>query len=653
MTQINKTILIAVVIILTRSSTYSFEVNTHSALSERAVQNSSVDDFLKSQLGLTVGVETNLSDGNTTRTVIRWMQEGSVREDDNIRPANHFHDPLRTWDRASPFGFSAICWAQATNCRGGSVANDFSWQQARQRYFNSLIASVQAERDQNLALTFQTLGQLIHLVQDVATPAHSRVDSHFISSDGFHVFAEDIVGTSLFDQLTGVSTGFDPAILTVPANPLAPIPIGRIIDTTDPDQVAAVPSAGTNIGMAEYSNSNFLSDGTIFSGFVFPRVESLGTSIKVKGVTYFPKIAEGELVDHFVAQDHKQNFFLSQKKGRKNVPNSLVFTDYARKLLPRAVGYSAGFIDYFFRGRMDVVISEDQTSETELRVKVRNTTPDEDTMGKTGAIVGALRYILSGQEFFSVSDLRQLTLTRDFQELVFNLVPPDGAEEAFLTVVYKGQLGLEEEAVMQGRTAVIILKPKNPTLACPNGRVVFTAVGGKLPYNWSTTRGLITPSGGNNQNAVLTPQLNVPGIAFVRIGYGAGLDCTTPSQTGIVSYNCASQPWPASVGPSCTTDWDCGSECGPGQAGLAVGTCGPLVCQDQLAQCGPPWCAGNAAVYLENNPEAGVIVDVRSQQMIDAGCGPCSLEMQGEGTVTVNDSAQPTPASASTRVTFQ
>jgi hypothetical protein len=54
------------------------------------------------------------------------------------------------------------------------------------------------------------------------------------------------------------------AILNLPQNPLAPIPEARIIDTTDQAQTSAVPSAGTNQGIAEYSNANFLSEDTIF-----------------------------------------------------------------------------------------------------------------------------------------------------------------------------------------------------------------------------------------------------------------------------------------------------------------------------------------------------------------------------------------------------
>ena len=36
-----------------------------------------------------------------------------------------------------------------------------------------------------------------------------------------------------------------------------------------------------------------------------------------------------------------------------------VFRDYAARLIPRAVGYSAALLDYFFRGRLDVDLADD------------------------------------------------------------------------------------------------------------------------------------------------------------------------------------------------------------------------------------------------------------------------------------------------------
>jgi hypothetical protein len=213
-------VLIAVLINSTGRWANSFETPTHSALSQRAVLFSILDNFLKSRLHLTTGIDTNLFDGTTTRTVAGWIQEGSIREDDGFRFFNHFHNPLRTWDQAglrivgAQLGSSSVLWGQRSN-------QGFAWQNARNVYFQALTSSNQAQRDQLLAQTFQTLGQLIHLVQDTAVPAHTRNDQHGFY-EGFERFALNITGAPLFDQLTQNPVEFDPQFSVCPKILLPP-----------------------------------------------------------------------------------------------------------------------------------------------------------------------------------------------------------------------------------------------------------------------------------------------------------------------------------------------------------------------------------------------------------------------------------------------
>lgn len=152
MRRITTAILATVLLILQAVPANSFQVGTHRALSDKAVGATGLDTFLKGQLNFSLGIDQPFSDGISTMTVLQWVQEGSEREDDGIRPANHFHNPLRIWDFANPFGFSSIIWGQGT-----AVANDFRWQNARVSFFNGLVASTVAERERLLALAFRTL----------------------------------------------------------------------------------------------------------------------------------------------------------------------------------------------------------------------------------------------------------------------------------------------------------------------------------------------------------------------------------------------------------------------------------------------------------------------------------------------------------------
>jgi len=134
------------------TNVHPFEVETHRALSNKAVRATGLDTFLKQQLNFSLGINEQLSDGVTISSVIDWVGEGSVREDDIFpfpRSLNHFHNPLRTWDSPLPFplGFSSIIWGQGT-----AVSNEFQWQNARVSFFNGLVASTLAERERLLAL---------------------------------------------------------------------------------------------------------------------------------------------------------------------------------------------------------------------------------------------------------------------------------------------------------------------------------------------------------------------------------------------------------------------------------------------------------------------------------------------------------------------
>lgn len=430
------------ILLLVWTDIYSFEVSTHRALSERAVRSSSLDEFVRSQLSMPGGINELFAG----RRIFEWVQEGSEREDDSVRFFNHFHNPLRTWDQAGlgiVGGSSSVLWGQ-------NAGQGFAWQDARDRYFQGLTSTSPFFREQPFAATFQTLGQLIHLPQDAAVPAHTRNDSHAFF-EGFERFALGITGTALFDQLTLSSIGFDSSILNVPQNPLATIPIARIIDTTDPEQAQATPSAGTNQGMAEYSNANFLSGDSIFKDFTFPRLESLDLAnpVVVNNRRYFRKVADGEtgfLLAGFVAEGSFTERLLSLLSNDKGfVLDQQVYQDYASLLLPRAVGYSAGLLDYFFRGRMEVLQDADTPAgPTEVRLKVRNSTPNEGSgMGQIVAVVKP-----TGQDFYVVSAPQTVNLTAGFQEIGFDFGSPFFFFPQLFTVVYKGPLGMEEQAVI-------------------------------------------------------------------------------------------------------------------------------------------------------------------------------------------------------------
>jgi hypothetical protein len=153
-----------------------------------------------------------------------------------------------------------------------------------------------------------------------------------------------------------------------------------------------------------------------------------------------------------------------------------VYEDYARKLLPRAVGYSAGLIKYFFRGNIEITLpntgayasTEDPVKGfTKITLLAKNASPEGEEM-PDGKIELVVKYKLAlGDPFQSLpvpttdefvytvvpgNFTRSIPRTNPV-ELVFDLTEkpiPLNATDLYLQVVYKGKLGKEEEGVWKG-----------------------------------------------------------------------------------------------------------------------------------------------------------------------------------------------------------
>ncbi len=114
------------------------------------------------------------------------IEKGSIEEDFFIRPLNHFYDPI--YKKGLKGYVSAKEWAQNTlfqtfldleyTAKLGNTSqkyfnanSDFSWDRAVFEY---------AHGDKQRAL--ETLGHILHLLEDMAVPAHTRDDAHPIKS---------------------------------------------------------------------------------------------------------------------------------------------------------------------------------------------------------------------------------------------------------------------------------------------------------------------------------------------------------------------------------------------------------------------------------------------------------------------------------------
>jgi hypothetical protein len=509
----------------------------------------------------------------TLPTLPAWLMLGSIREDDVPRDANalennpqdepggpfirvlrHFYDPYL--DRGMVTWATAPDWALEPSAE--THKNHFTVVDAREAMWRALtLKQIDASgalvdlvapsgvvdvgrylrdlRVQYWATTFRALGDVLHLLQDMAQPQHTRGDPH--SGTGCAAPTCLAGHASYFEKyvdarITGGSSFtlrerfFGGILSTDSVENVAP----RGFQYGDYSTVSAtkyrdyfVTASGLEslegAGLANYSNQGFFTAGTNIdaAGAQYPsppptpgafQSESIpatavtnanGESIPHGGTLV---LLRGEVHDHWAPGQSSAGVALSSfgafdqfmrpKGWRQFTLNHYNYDDQARLLLPRAIAYSAGLLDYFFRGMLDIslpsagayaVVDHTQPGCTAtcgfktVKLKLKNSTPSEAL--SNGFFVAVAKFFrnnkyspdLSGEPGgpnFTGFDARSLweeivvsdkvaisTLpggrlgSNGEAEIQFNFASPIpiNATDIYLQVVFRGQLGNETDAV--------------------------------------------------------------------------------------------------------------------------------------------------------------------------------------------------------------
>ncbi len=489
---------------------------THRDLSEIAARKSvlGTQDYLKN-----IGFSKGLDEKVNGKEVFKWIRDGTFLEDQSdwgfpllgtTRSVNHFHNPTKPWAQAGLddwfirhyTGESSLLWAQDGSRQQTFIGGDWSWQKIRDYYYLALTSKTDEERQASFAKTFRGLGHQVHLIEDAAQPDHVRNDAH----------PEDTMGLSYgigIEKWAGENRSF---INSLASNPTLPgvslnisynnlVPITQFIDAEQYN--GANPSPSLAQGISEYTNSNYFSGDTVFSAerysldhrhyFPYPKRSSTDLQKYIDGTKppetiiaedgaedtgiWISKVADGESIHYFVRPS-----FLTPIVYELFGEGSLYYStfyrdeechkDYAQKLIPRAVGYSAGLLNYFFRGEMEAVnqetIKDSSGNITGLKMKVKNNTPDEamssTEQGKQGRLIISYQYKnLSGNEVYGVSDevlVNEVIASgkESTSEFTFTFnpsIPPD-AEDIKYMLAYRGKLGNEEDAVVGKEISLIL-----------------------------------------------------------------------------------------------------------------------------------------------------------------------------------------------------
>jgi hypothetical protein len=391
---------------------------------------------------------------------------------------NHFHNPLAaSWFEAGfPFGQSAILWGQ--NPTQGYPS--WAWQNTRQYFLDALTSTKKADRDVGLAATFQGLGHLIHLIQDMASPAHTRNDPH--RSYNYESLVRDVQDTqnrAFLDWLNRPYSGPDPGWQTLLPNPLAPIPVARLFDTDRYDGTNPEATIQPLMGLAEYTNANFLSEDRIFTEadllwrFPYPRrsspasVTATDYAITLRDGTnvirqYFRKDFHGDsgyrLATVGVLEDYLQRYALDPTRYRKSPAlDEAVYRDYAERLLPRAVSYSTALLDYFFRGKLEAKVAPDPMEPQVLLLTGKNASAE--------ALKDGTLKVYGDYEKEGRSELGSWTISGPVapggelpgQPLSFRALTDRPVPERYM-VVYQGSLGEEKKDNPPGFGGAVIGK---------------------------------------------------------------------------------------------------------------------------------------------------------------------------------------------------
>jgi hypothetical protein len=494
------TILILIFPSITVINAYDTD-NVHPLLNENALFQSNVDNYLKTQLGFANGIKEVFK----TKRITEWIKDGAKLEDETVcRSRNHFHDPLKSWDSAglsNPvvdsycllFGYekfsadSSLIWAQkqSINFWYDSL---WSWPKARNYYYKALTTTTKDDREKHFAYAFRALGQITHLIADSSVPAHVRNDIHVfpLSKFGISVGSPTYESWARDNYRTLPYTGMqiDQSIfLQAVNNALAPAPISALWDQDKYTGTNPNVTAGSIIGIAEYTNANFFSEDTIFADQPYPAWSSVTEYDEEIAIgklrTNLRKTGDGETVTHLAAGKWFYKYLPSNKKSLGLKLDDVVYADYAQKLIPRAVGYSAGLLDYFFRVNIEITRPDSgiyaQTTPDQgfsrVTLLAKNTTSTGEEM-TDGSIELVVKYKLAIDDPFrnyppdysfraapefsyivapEANGIRSIPRGNPV-ELTFNLGNsiPLWAIDVYLQVVYKGRLGNEDGAVVVG-----------------------------------------------------------------------------------------------------------------------------------------------------------------------------------------------------------
>ena len=440
---------------------------THPALTEKAIANSNqsaLDDYLKSVLGISQGLNAELTldqstvpVGNripkkqledrilpvmpTNPSITNFLTLGSRLEDvPHPRARHHFHDPYRNtglenktdhpnWAASIDLvtrlryglgfdltGASNLERALGTESGGweNEYENYFAWPDARDYFYKALTEEPGDTREHYLALTFLTLGHVLHMIEDMGVPAHARndfIEAHYrpgihpLPGPGLDIFG---IGNPLENWL---ERKMSIAQFFRQENSIVFNKVASYWDTSGYDGTGDGCEPPDDWGLAERSNYQFLSLSTIFreddgNKYYFPHpswdiVKNNPETVETVTIFGFPlpiehRYAKGYGINHLARVLWIEEFLgYPISECYTTIGDEYIYEDYANITIPRTIDYVTGVSNYFFRGQFDVTSVVESWNGDLLWVNLFITNESK----LTGPVDEERRYALKGGMF--------------------------------------------------------------------------------------------------------------------------------------------------------------------------------------------------------------------------------------------------------------
>lgn len=452
------------------------------------------------------------------------------------RPLHHFFDPYMDRPLTAPglwevdndvrknvdWGLGVKNSFQNPNTQESPRRNHFTVFDAREAMFRALTlmtpsgngyvsiseqadpAEKQLWRQAYWATTFRALGDVLHLNQDMAQPQHTRNETHSgtlcpgsrVCFTGHTSVYEKYINVRALRQTAFDSLGpFHEPVTIAPLDlPLAGYPIPAFASYPDYWSTAPGNRQVQGKGLADYSNRGFFTSAKNFGVGEYPSPSSNpydydieaapttkwdGSSSSDSPTTY---VYYGKVHDSFQNNDALHVPLTTYSFWDQFIKRSLDKRDYsltrvnydamANLLIPRAVAYSAGLINYFFRGRIEIAppyegvfaVADHSNSKgfTTLRANIKNVTPpfnepDGSRLSQTmhdGTFFAVLRYHKDRKYVDSLDTIVGISPCTDYSAVLDSGDPGastecrDGIEEIIVSKPLGGvSLGDEQTAV--------------------------------------------------------------------------------------------------------------------------------------------------------------------------------------------------------------